>query len=69
MKDTVNEFLDRIFDFAYEAGDALTCGEIEALADLYRVAGRDTDANKILSPDSSHVIEDAPGDQHYQGAA
>lgn len=65
LLDAINTTLDALLDFACESGEHLTCSEIESLAALYRVAGREDDAAAILAPESSHVYNEEEDDQHY----
>lgn len=59
--------LNALIDFAIEAGEHLTCTEIESLAALYRAAGMDQAADEIVGPTASHARHDEPGDDHYLG--
>lgn len=43
----------------------LTCGEAEALADLFRAFGKHTSAESIMW---SHSDGDEEGDDHYTGS-
>lgn len=60
---------DALFYFAIESGEHLTCTEIETLVALYRILGRDVEADEILSADASHATSDEEGDEHYVEAA
>lgn len=42
----------------------LTCGEVEALADVFRAAGHDDLADEWIK---AHAVSDDEGDQHHGG--
>ena len=49
-------------DLAKEVAPTFNCGEIEALADLYRAGGNVGMADYWIE---AHSIGDEPGDAHY----
>jgi hypothetical protein len=46
-------------------GKALTCTEVELLADIFRAVGRDEDAQRWVD---AHAEADESIDAHYRGA-
>lgn len=64
--DALNTFLDTWQD-GHQASDLaqkLTCGELDALAELFRENGRDDIADQWIE---SHAPGDEQGDSHFAG--
>lgn len=61
------ELLDIVWHFAVESGEQWSCTEINALAALYRAAGRDDEADELLADDSSHIADDDEDERQAHG--